>query len=471
MVKFWFPWKNSMVLVITFFMLALFSTFFYMIDMWYLALLPLAVFVFMLSHGIKNIFKWVSLDILREKWSLILIWLLTMIGLSWILFFIWIQEISVYLILLILNIFLWLWSHVFRYEDGKLIFEIWTWIVNVIILWTALFSVGFFVFCETFSLLACLMLWVYAFLQFIIGIFYPADKKRTYEIVILGLIVIRSAIIKYFYPAWWVVSFSLIILLLAYLWIYVVQHWEMPSKEPKMISVRRILAGERIFKKINIPTRKISLYGRLEETPVWFKRILEFFNLGLLIFLLILYFRWIFTKSEVGLDLWYRLWIAFFLLNTFALKRIDYATNISRFALALIVNFVLYSVLLISGSSLNTVLPLLILWGFACQIALFFVDRVNIKLFSNTDYRYWMVVTFIASLCNIILLCHSEWFENSRQFLISLVFIYVWIELMLLYYIVQFLRDREEALANAEAEEKKALQELANTDVDIETDF
>ena len=42
---------------------------------------------------------------------------------------------------------------------------------------------------------------------------------------------------------------------------------------------------------------------------------------------------------------------------------------------------------------------------------------------------------------------------------------------MLLYYIVQFLRDREEALANAEAEEKKALQELANTDVDIETDF
>lgn len=90
------------------------------------------------------------------------------------------------------------------------------------------------------------------------------------------------------------------------------------------------------------------------------------------------------------------------------MKRIDYATNISRFALALIVNFVLYSVLLISGSSLDTVLPLLILWGFACQIALFFVDRVNIKLFSNTDYRYWMVVTFIASLCNIILLCNSE---------------------------------------------------------------
>ncbi len=460
-----------MVLVITFFMLALFSTFFYMIDMWYLALLPLAVFVFMLSHGIKNIFKWVRLEILREKWSLILIWFLTMVGLSWILFFIWIQEISVYLILLILNIFLWLWSHVFKYEDGKLIFEIWTRIINIIILWTALFSSGFFVFCEAFSLLTCLMLWVYAFLQYIIGLFYPTDEKRTYEIVILWLIAIWSAIIKYFYPAWWIISASLIILLLVYLWVYVVQHREMPSKEPKIISVRRILAGERIFKKINIPTRKISLYEWLDRAPVWFQRVLEFFNLWLLIFLLCFYFRGIFTKSQIWLDLWYRLWITFFLLNTFALKRIDYATNVSRFALALIVNFVLYSVLLISGSSVDTVLPFLILWGFACQIALFFVDRVNIKLFSNTDYRYWMVVTFIASLCNIILLCHSEWFENSRQFLISLVFIYVWIELMLLYYIVQFLRDREEALENAEEEEKKALQELANTDVDVESDF
>ena len=34
---------------------------------------------------------------LLEKWSLLLIWLLTMIGISWILFFIWIKEISVYL--------------------------------------------------------------------------------------------------------------------------------------------------------------------------------------------------------------------------------------------------------------------------------------------------------------------------------------------------------------------------------------
>ena len=53
----------------------------------------------------------------------------------------------------------------------------------------------------------------------------------------------------------------------------------MPPKQTAKISVRRILAGERIFKKFNIPQRKISLYERLENSPKRFGRILEFLNL------------------------------------------------------------------------------------------------------------------------------------------------------------------------------------------------
>ena len=127
-------------------MFALFSTFFYLIGLWYLALLPLAVLIFMLSHWIKNVFAWIKLEILWEKWSLILIWLITMIGISWILFFVWIKEISVYMLLLILNVFLMFASHIFDYEDGKLIFEIWAWLMVVVILWTVLFSSWFFPF-------------------------------------------------------------------------------------------------------------------------------------------------------------------------------------------------------------------------------------------------------------------------------------------------------------------------------------
>ena len=265
-------------------MLLLFSTFFYLIWLWYLGLLPLAVFIFMLAHWFKNVFNWVNLEFLWEKWSLILIRLLTMIWISWILFFVWLQEISVYLVLLVLNIFLWMGSHIFRYNDWQLIFEIWTWVVDVIILGTCLFSGWFFVCCEVFSLLAALMLWLYAFLQFIIWLFFPVDKKWTYEIFLLLVVVLWSAIIKYFYPSWWIMSLCFLMLMMCYLWIYMVQHWEMPSKEMKIISVRRILAWERIFKKVNVSGRKISLYDWLFNAPNWFIRLFEFCNIGVLLF-------------------------------------------------------------------------------------------------------------------------------------------------------------------------------------------
>ena len=452
-----------MVFLIIFFMFTLFSTFFYLIWLWYLALLPLAVVVFMLSHGIKNIFAWIKLEILWEKWSLIVIWLITMIGLSWILFFVWIKEISVYMLLLILNIILMFGSRIFDYEDGKLIFEIWAWLMVVVILWTVLFSSGFFAFLDAVLLIAGLMLWVYAFLQFVVWIFCSVDKKWLYMIVILWTIVIWWSIINDFYPAERVFALSFFLLALIYCGIYIVQQWEMPAKQTTRISLRRILAWERIFKKLNVPEWRIMLYEWLENSPKRFECIFEFFNIWLLIFLLLFFFWWIFTSSEVSLWLGYRLGIALFLINTFLLKRIWYATDISRFSLALIANFVLYSVLLISGSSIESVLPFLIVWWFLCQIVLFFVDRVNLTLFSDKDFVYWMVVTFIAFVCNIVLLCRVN---LPGQFLFSVIFVYVGAELALVYYIFRFLHERRERIENAELEEKKIIKELASSDIE-----
>ena len=451
-----------MVFLITFFMFVLFSTFFYLIWLWYLALLPLAVLVFMLSHWIKNIFSWIKLELLWEKWSLVLIRLITMIWLSWILFFIWIKEVSVYLILLILNVVLLFGSYIFEYDDWKLIFEIWAWLMVVVILWTVLFSSWFFAFFNAILLVSSLMLWIYAFLQFIIWIFCPTDKNWFYIMTILWVIVIWWSIINRFYPLEWVIALSFLVLAWVFCWIYVVQQWEMPIKQTAKISVRRILAGERIFKKLNVPEWKIWLHEWLENSPNWFNRVFEFFNLWLLIFLLLFFFWWVFTSSEVSLWLRYWLWIALFLLNTFLLKRIWYATDVSRFSLALIANFVLYSVLLISWSSLETVLPFLIVRWFLCQIVLFFVDRVNLSLFSDKDFVYRMIVTFIAFICNVILLCRVN---LPWQFLFSVIFVYVGAELMLMYYILRFLDERRKIIENAELEEKKILQEMVNTDI------
>ena len=131
--------------------------------------------------------------------------------------------------------------------------------------------------------------------------------------------------------------------------------------------------------------------------------------------------------------------------------------------MALIANFVLYSVLLISGSSIETILPFLIVWGFLCQIALLFVDRINLTLFSDKDFVYWMISTFIAFICNVILLCRVDF---PKQFLFSVIFVYFGAELALMYYIFRFLNDRRERIKNAEAEEKKLLKELAESEVE-----
>ena len=335
----------------------------------------------------------------------------------------------------------------------------------IIILWTALFLWWFFAFCEVWSLLASLMLWIYWFLQFVIWIFYPIDERWSYEIVLLWMLVCIWGIVTYFYPAEWIFSAGFVVLCLLFIGIYIVQHWEMPAKQTTIISVRRILAWERIFKKLNIPRRKISLYEWLEKSPKWFERLFEIANLGLLFSLLLFFFWWIFSSAKVELNLWYWFWIVMFLVNTFLLKRVGYATDVSRFALALIVSFVLYSILLISWSSIESILPLLIVWWFLCQIALFFVDRINISLFWDKDYVYWTVVTFIAFICNIVLLCRVN---LPVQFLFSLIFVYVGVELMMMYYIIKFLNERKDAIENAELEEKKVLQELVGNDNESE---
>ena len=447
-----------MVFLIIFFMLALFSVFFYLIWLRYLAFLPIAVLIFMLSHSLKNIFKGVQIEKLFEKWSLILIWLVTMIWLSWILFFIWIKEISVYLDLLILNLFLRIWSYVFEYNDGKLLFEIWSWMMIVVILWTALFWWWFYVFFQVFYILSCLMLWVYSFLQFVIWIFYTSDEKWIYEIFILWIVALWSSLIRMFYPQEWIMFAWLTILAIIFFGIYVVQRWEMPAKQTAKISVRRILAGERIFKKLNVPKWKVMVYDLLEKSPLRFPRVLEFINLWLLIFLLLFFFWGIFTSSEI--ELWLRYWagIAMFLINIFLLKKIGYASDVSRFSMALIANFVLYSVLLISWSSIENILPFLIVWGFLCQIAVFYIDRINLTFFEEKDYQYRTIVTFIASICNIVLLCNID---LPSQFLFSVIFVYVWVELMLMYYITKFLQERKDAIEKAEQEERKIIKELA----------
>ncbi|MDR0651392.1 MAG: hypothetical protein LBG59_08615 [Candidatus Peribacteria bacterium] len=81
------------------------------------------------------------------------------------------------------------------------------------------------------------------------------------------------------------------------------------------------------------------------------------------------------------------------------------------------------------------------MWTFVCQVALFYVDRLKSRfMFSKKDYLYRTIGTCLASVMNVVLLFQIG---LPKQFLFSLVFFYCGIELMILYYVLQFLNAEE----------------------------
>lgn len=88
-----------------------------------------------------------------------------------------------------------------------------------------------------------------------------------------------------------------------YLAVYWVKRRNIPLKESSTLSVRRVLAGERIKQKQHFPLWKQQLYTRVHTSPLWFQRLLELPNLLLLTTMIVLYIYVVVAKLEVAVDL------------------------------------------------------------------------------------------------------------------------------------------------------------------------
>jgi hypothetical protein len=215
-----------------------------------------------------------------------------------------------------------------------------------VILGTALFSEGGMTFWSAFSLFSYFRFGFLGFLVFIVGMLYPLERKYGYQLfLMLGLVVV-NVIINSMPSLGLGLLLSLSLLGCYYVATYLIKKWKMPQKESSVMSVRKILAGERIRKKYTIPQRKIQLHEWITSAPLRFQRGLELPNLLLLLAVIVWYFYHMLKMPEVAVDLRYWVSLAVFLFNVFLLKKIQYVSNISRFALAVVVNFALYSALL-----------------------------------------------------------------------------------------------------------------------------
>ena len=172
------------------------------------------------------------------------------------------------------------------------------------------------------------------------------EKKYSYQLFLSAGVVVVTLIINIISSLGRGLLLSLGVLSCYYIVAYIVKQWHIPKQESSTLSVRRILAGERIKKKQTHPHWKAQLHERIYLSPRWFQRLLELPNLILLLVVIICYLYVILNEPESMVDLWYWASLAVFLFNSYILKKIHYISNVSRFALALVVNFAVYSALL-----------------------------------------------------------------------------------------------------------------------------
>ncbi len=424
--------------LIIFTICTIFIAFFVQLEVRYFGLFPLLFLIFFFSQGIQDMkLKFSEVD-LAEKYGLYALGLLVFFGLFGILNFIGLNNQTSFFILLFISRILWYCSYFRDYQDGKTIFKNWFLFILALLLGDHLIENGRNDFEGILSI--CLLLANLGFwwLRYGIGSFRDVEKDHHYHFFFFLLLLVGDILFSIISTPLYALNLDL----LAYcIFLLLLNHaYQLPKEKEtlkKEISLRRVLAGERILKKEK-KSDFLSFFHFLQGLPKNIERLFEYSNVGLLIGILVAYLLPIF-QWQVLQQRRYRSWIALFLINAFLLKKNQIFSLISRFAVALIINFSLYISLLVFGDGVKEMLPWLIARNILCGILVFYTRIPAIKAwFKKTDVIFWLLTSLVAMLLNIMLLMRLS---LSGQLIFSLIFFYLWIQGTIAYYVLQLIRN------------------------------
>lgn len=420
--------------------LAAFITYFYLIGARYVGIIPLVFFIILTGYYARSFsLKEESLRFL-EQYGLGVAWLILLGGLGWFLHFFGLNSIMIGIVMITINIFLWLISYLISYKDGTHIFQVGHYLSMVYLLF-AVFVTNTVGVPDTFSMLWFLQLSLVAFIVFVVNIIRKTPKTLHYQLWILiigAVMIIISTEIKDIYS---ILVINSLFLTGIYRSFYHILSKKPPSKEQvKKISVRRILAGERILeqRETNSSPRYQHIYLFLQEMPMYVKYLLESGNMILLWRAIVSYVMYQSTL-QWRQELLYRWTIIIFIINSILLKKIWYTSFLQRFAMFLVINFAIYlSLFSLFGWSIGALAGRAILRNIASTIMIFYVHRTPLaSLIKKIDYIFWIVAALIALIINIILLIKIN---IAGQLLFSLIFVYIGIQGMILFYAIRYVR-------------------------------
>ena len=419
----------------------LFCIYFYMIGLSYFSLFPLLFFLVVLFYIFKSYSKKIDFLSFFEKHGFLFAWFLVLVWLYFLLYFLNFSFSFISIILIVFNLIWWFLSVVFSYLDGKLFFKLWFFLSFI------LYSVfSYFIYWNNIlfvlSNFAYISVWVLSLFSLINYLFKKEENSLHY---LLFSFVILSFILTIFIIeidfALSVFSWLLLLSIIFWIFFHILNFKILTKTETKEMSIRRILAWEKILQKET--SRKFldkrSLYNFVKNTPLWTKYVLESFNVILIISLMVHYLSVVLIPNLYFFSFcWLSVWL--FLINIFTLKKFDYVSIIQKLSLFLVANFAFYLTLMMLSTffDFSQLVIFAILWNLL-NIALF-LNAAKISLFAyfnKMDYSFWILVNILSCVVNIVLLLNLNF---ASELLFSLLAVYIWISWALFFYSLKYLR-------------------------------
>lgn len=424
----------------------MFIAYFHAIWLWYIWLIPLILLIGALVYSIWDLSWENKVNSLVSDYGLFLAWIIILLWFFLSAKFFDISTTNSILFLIILNILFFIWSYLFNYEDWKKIAHIW-FLVSVLSFltytWILYWAETTF---QTFSYMRILYFSLIWFTIFILWIRYEISENLKYLFFVLAWWVVILLLYKTI-PNLYVFLIVLVVLLqVLYSCIYYILWHKPPSLyEQKEISVRRILAWERILKKQNDWKFKISqeVYEFIDKIPQAVKYCMEWINTFIILLLIYLYFKNTLSLNWSVEQIFYWVIMFGFIVNVYSLKKIGYTSIVQRLITFLVINFAIY-ISLFSAFKWDIELVALfgIVWNILSTSMVFSIHKTKIwSYLKKIDYSFWIFITLLAMIINIILLFNTQ---IQRAFLFPMILLYVWIQWFLVYYSIKYIKKIEE---------------------------
>ena len=424
----------------------MFIAYFFAIWLWYLWLIPLILLTWILVYSVWDIsLKWKVNSLVTSYW-LFLAWIIIMIWFFLSAKFFDVSTVNSILFLVALNIAFFIWSYLFKYEDGKQVAHVW-FLISIFSLliyaWIVFWAKTTF---QTFSSIWVLYFALIWFTIFVLWIKYEISENLKYLFFALSagtIILVLYRII----PNLYIFLIVLVVLLqVCYSAIYyILQHKPPTLEEQKEISVRRILAGERILKKQNDWKFKISedVYKFIFNIPQIVKYCLEWINTLIILLLIYLYFKNTLSLNWSVEQIFYWVIMLWFIVNVYTLKKIDYTSIAQRLITFLVINFAIYISLFSALKwDIESVTLFAIVWNLLSTSLVFSIHKTKVwSYLKKIDYSFWIFTTLLAMIVNIVLLFSTQ---IPRAFLFPMILLYVWVQGFLVYYGIKYIKKIQE---------------------------